>query len=486
MRTLIMCSAMIMVLLLPARAQDIESKLSGSTSAQGFTIFNSVASPLMTVRGNGRVGIGVLNPDALLHVSGQVKITGGSPGAGKVLTSDATGLATWVAPAAGDITTVGSMTSGAAFAGPTADGEWLGLGSAAGRIQFEDMATDAVNVLNARVGIGTSTPAATLHVNGDVAITGGTPGTGKVLTSDVVGHASWQTAQQNSLDEAYDEGGAGAGRTITADAGAVTIAGRDGLLVSGTHGSGSVMASGTGPRMFFYPKKSALRVGYVDGTEWDDANIGQYSIAIGRNAKASGNTSMAIGNAVEAINIGSVIIGDSYTTSVRTNALYRSFVAYFENGYSLHTHSTNNIGVRVGANGTSWSSISDSTRKDAFLSVDAESVLRKFRTLRIGSWHLTGTPARDRHYGPMAQEWFSAFGRDGIGVIGDDTTLASADVDGILCLAVHALEQRTAQLTIAERRIATLEQDLAALRRDVERLLTVHAAAQSQTLAPTK
>lgn len=43
----------------------------------------------------GYVGIGTASPDTNLHVAGQVKITGGSPGADKVLTSDANGLATW-------------------------------------------------------------------------------------------------------------------------------------------------------------------------------------------------------------------------------------------------------------------------------------------------------------------------------------------------------------------------------------------------------
>lgn len=41
------------------------------------------------------VGIGNTNPSAKLEVTGQIKITGGSPGADKVLTSDATGLASW-------------------------------------------------------------------------------------------------------------------------------------------------------------------------------------------------------------------------------------------------------------------------------------------------------------------------------------------------------------------------------------------------------
>lgn len=42
------------------------------------------------------------------------------------------------------------------------------------------------------VGIGTTTPAAKLHVVGNVAIEDGTQGAGKVLTSDAAGLASWQ------------------------------------------------------------------------------------------------------------------------------------------------------------------------------------------------------------------------------------------------------------------------------------------------------
>jgi len=44
---------------------------------------------------NGNVGIGTASPGAKLEVSGQVKITGGTPGVGKVLISDASGLASW-------------------------------------------------------------------------------------------------------------------------------------------------------------------------------------------------------------------------------------------------------------------------------------------------------------------------------------------------------------------------------------------------------
>jgi len=52
----------------------------------------------MMLSKSGNVGIGVLEPTSKLEVAGQVKITGGAPGTGKILTSDANGLATWQEP----------------------------------------------------------------------------------------------------------------------------------------------------------------------------------------------------------------------------------------------------------------------------------------------------------------------------------------------------------------------------------------------------
>jgi hypothetical protein len=65
----------------------------------------------MRIDKNGHVGIGLTNPGARLEINGgvkiadslniggQLRITSGSPGAGKVLTSDAAGLASWTTPA---------------------------------------------------------------------------------------------------------------------------------------------------------------------------------------------------------------------------------------------------------------------------------------------------------------------------------------------------------------------------------------------------
>jgi hypothetical protein len=49
----------------------------------------------ISILDNGQVGINNINPQAMLDVNGTLKISGGSPGDGKVLTSDAAGLASW-------------------------------------------------------------------------------------------------------------------------------------------------------------------------------------------------------------------------------------------------------------------------------------------------------------------------------------------------------------------------------------------------------
>ncbi len=96
---------------------------------------------------SGNTGIGIENPGAKLDVNGQVKITGGSPGAGKVLTSDASGLASWQTPS------------------PV-----IGPGGSTGSVQFNNSGAFAgdnnLYWSGQRLGIGTTSPARPLSVNG--------------------------------------------------------------------------------------------------------------------------------------------------------------------------------------------------------------------------------------------------------------------------------------------------------------------------------
>jgi len=126
---------------------------------------------------------------------------------------------------------------------------------------------------------------------------------GQVMTTDGTGNITFQNIigdgnTQNTLDQAYDEGGAGAGKNITADSGALRINGDDGFLVTGTLGSGNFIDSevtGVGTRMFFNPNKAAFRAGYVSTNQWDNTNIGSYSVAFGSGTTASGEVSSAFG-----------------------------------------------------------------------------------------------------------------------------------------------------------------------------------------------
>jgi hypothetical protein len=118
-----------------------------------------------------------------------------------------------------------------------------------------------------------------------------------------------------TLDQAYDFGGAGLGKTITADAGAVLINGTDGFVSTGTLGSGAIAPSGSGIKMFWNPRKAAIRAGRVNGTEWDDTNIGTYSTAFGNRTTASGSTSTAFGTDTRASGTFSTAFGVATTAS---------------------------------------------------------------------------------------------------------------------------------------------------------------------------
>jgi hypothetical protein len=108
---------------------------------------------------------------------------------------------------------------------------------------------------------------------------------------------------------------------------------------------------------------------------------------------------------------------------------------------------------------------SDKTKKENFRIIDGEDVLQKIGGLSIPSWNYIGhDPERFRHYGPMAQDFFAAFGHDGVGTVGSPTTINSGDLAGILMIAVQALEKRTQELKDKDARIAALEQETAALR----------------------
>jgi len=63
---------------------------------------------------------------------------------------------------------------------------------------------------------------------------------------------------------------------------------------------GNIPVSGDGRRMMWYADKAAFRAGYVYGGRWNKDSVGDYSIALGIDTKASGYASVAIGHSTTA------------------------------------------------------------------------------------------------------------------------------------------------------------------------------------------
>lgn len=123
----------------------------------------------------------------------------------------------------------------------------------------------------------------------------------------------------------------------------------------------------------------------------------------------------------------------------------------------------NSGGLRV--NGTFVSS-SDRNVKENFAPVEPRAVLAKVAALPLSSWNYKADAAT-RHVGPMAQDFYAAFG-----VGPDDKHIATVDADGVALAAIQGLNQKL-EAAVAEKdvRIAGLERRLAAL----EKLLPVRA-----------
>ena len=96
------------------------------------------------------------------------------------------------------------------------------------------------------------------------------------------------------------------------------------------------------------------------------------------------------------------------------------------------------------------------------------------RGFALTSWNFIGhDPTAFRHYGPMAQDFFAAFGHDGVGQIGSETTINAGDMAGILMSAVQALEKRTAELKQKEAQMAVLAAQVEALQAKLTSVETV-------------
>ncbi len=260
-----------------------------------------------------------------------------------------------------------------------------------------------------------------------------------------------------------------------------------GSLVAGLHGVGTATQAGIGAVVLGKSNSAtgdyAVSMGFNNTAREDNTvtmgaynsaskfgavamggsnvSAGFYSLAMGYDNIASGNYSTALGSEASTNGYaGAFVIGDASTFTSTSATVANQFSARFAGGYRLFTNSASTIGVQLAAGGNAWSAISDSSKKERFLPLNHTDLLAKLRTLRLGTWNYKGQRT-ERHYGPMAQDFFARFGHDALGVIGCDTLLNSHDFTAVTLSGVQALalenEQLKAKLAQAESRLEALE-----------------------------
>lgn len=79
-------------------------------------------------------------------------------------------------------------------------------------------------------------------------------------------------------------------------------------ITDGTE-DGLIPAEGAGTRMMWYPAKAAFRAGEVGGSQWDASDIGDHSVALGHDTRASGDGALAMGFSAFATGRNSVATG---------------------------------------------------------------------------------------------------------------------------------------------------------------------------------
>ncbi|HLF63458.1 MAG TPA: hypothetical protein VI603_06890, partial [Saprospiraceae bacterium] len=174
---------------------------------------------------------------------------------------------------------------------------------------------------------------------------------------------------------------------------------------------GNPPVSDAGTRMMWYPDKAAFRAGTVQGsgtTYWNKDSIGVYSIAFGRNTKANGSGSTAIGDGTIASGYYSTAAGyntratGNYSTALGNATIANGFVSTaigyetmtsgnYSTAMGEGTNASGNTSTALGFNtkakGTSSTALGNLTTAKSFASV----VLGQFNdttSISSTSWNL--------------------------------------------------------------------------------------------------
>ncbi len=260
---------------------------------------------------------------------------------------------------------------------------------------------------------------------------------------------------QNSVaaDDAFVGGGKSNG--IAAQATYSAIAGGSTNSVSGEYGA---IAGGIGSKV----SGTGAAVG---GGEANLASGAVATIPGGYHNVASGSASFAAGYGAEAANNGAFVWADESSTARVKSTINNEFLARASGGVYFYSNAASTVGVRLASGSGAWSSLSDRNMKTEIAPLDGAAVLEKVAALPLSVWSYRTEPGV-RHVGPMAQDFYAAFG-----VGEDDRHIASIDEDGVALAAIKALHAENRALNEENRTLHAENRELRAyMERGSERL----------------
>jgi hypothetical protein len=156
--------------------------------------------------------------------------------------------------------------------------------------------------------------------------------------------------------------------------------------------------------------------------------------------EAEGAYSMAGGRFAQAVDDGAIVLADS-SLSFFSSTAANEFSVRATGGTRIVSgidgSGNPNAGVALAPGGGSWSSLSDEASKTAIEPVSGRSVLRALASVPISKWSYRAQGESIRHIGPMAQDFYRAFG------VGESRRrISSVDADGVALAAIKGLQRK--------------------------------------------
>jgi len=190
---------------------------------------------------------------------------------------------------------------------------------------------------------------------------------------------------------------------------------------------------------------------------------GYYSaIPGGYGSTASASFSFAAGSNARAEHSGSFVWGDASTQDAVTTTEENQFLIRASGGTWLYSGSDLTSGVRLSAGSSALATVSDRNMKDNIRQVAVRDILSRLSRIPISRWNYKTQDSSIEHIGPMAQDFYAAFGLDD-----DDRHISTIDADGVALAAIQGLcelvKEKDAEIAVQQEQIAKLAGRLAAL-----------------------